>query len=210
MLFVCMVYINDIWRSTSMTYSVFYYGKMGSGKTLRAVIDAYLDYKSGREIWSNIKSLKIPQKYIETMDLISIVLNPDYDLSNIPPKTLILDETHTQADSRISSSFVNRNLSYFISQCRKFGFNVIYVSQFIGGYDVRLRQLTDEITRCVRIQDSLENPIAFEYITWSVELQRITNRYKIPVEVAKEFYKLYNTYERIRPVEQIIEVGESN
>lgn len=185
---------------TDNPYSCFYYGDVGSGKTLRAVMDAYFDFCSGRQIWSNIDTLKLPQVYITAYDLINIIIDPNINISNEPAKTLIIDETHTQADSRTSSSWINRHLTYFFSQSRKMGFNVIYVSQFLTGYDIRMRQLTKEVIRCIRKTNRDGDLTGFEYVVWDTIDQKLTKRYTIPTQLAQWFYQLYDTYGKIRPI----------
>jgi zonular occludens toxin Zot len=183
--------------------STFYFGKTGSGKTLHTAIDALIDCLNGREIFSNMTFYHIPYKKIDLIDMVDAVIDNKNDFTDNKPKTLILDEIQTLMDSRRSASRSNVDFSLFISQCRKRGFNVIYTSQYLNGADIRLRQLTDKLVWCVPVYKSGDELKGFKYIKFDV----MTGRYKIQFireSIAKIFYKFYNTYEVVRPVEEYV------
>lgn len=195
-----MVYIA-IW-SVDLK-SVFYFGKTGSGKTLHTAIDALVDMLNGREIYSNMTFYHIPYTKIDLIDMVDAVIDNKNDFTDNSPKTLILDEIQTLMDSRRSASRSNIDFSLFISQCRKRGFNVIYTSQYLNGADIRLRQLTDKLVWCMPVYKSGDELKGFKYIKFDV----MTGKYKIQFireSLAKVFYKFYNTYEVIRPVEEYV------
>lgn len=196
-----MVY-PDIW-SVDLK-SVFYFGKTGSGKTLHTAIDALVDMLNGREIYSNMTFYHIPYTKIDLIDMVDAVIDNKNDFTDNSPKTLILDEIQTLMDSRRSASRSNIDFSLFISQCRKRGFNVIYTSQYLNGADIRLRQLTDKLVWCMPVYKSGDELKGFKYIKFDV----MTGKYKIQFireSLAKVFYKFYNTYEVIRPVEEYVQ-----
>lgn len=184
--------------------SVFYFGKTGSGKTLHTTIDALVDMLNGREIYSNMTFYHIPYTKIDLIDMVDAVIDNKNDFTDNSPKTLILDEIQTLMDSRRSASRSNIDFSLFISQCRKRGFNVIYTSQYLNGADIRLRQLTDKLVWCMPVYKSGDELKGFKYIKFDV----MTGKYKIQFirePLAKVFYKFYNTYEVIRPVEEYVQ-----
>lgn len=166
---------------------------------------ALKDFMFGREIYGNLHLKLIPYHHIEIPDLIEMVIKKEVD-SN--PKTLILDEIQTAFDGRRSSSQQNINLSIFVSQCRKRGFNIIYTSQFITGADPRMRLLTDKLVRCIAVKDindvglgDIENPEPKKLIYISTDPQDPIKfkRKTLKRDTFRQFYKFYNTYEVIRP-----------
>jgi zonular occludens toxin Zot len=195
--------------------SKFFYGATGSGKTLNMVKEGVRDAMLGRIIYSNMKGIKnMPYYYIDLEDLILMVQNEELDVNDETPKSLLLDEIHTMFDGRRSSSRANIDFSVFISQCRKRRFNVYYTSQWITGADNRIRTLTNELIRCVPYIDvydygygdvSTPEPIAIEKRIMQVaDLQSGFMKPKIKKESRwrnRPFYKYYDTFEVIRPVE---------
>lgn len=194
--------------------SKFFYGQTGSGKTLSVVKEVVKDYLLGRDIYGNLDSLKIPYYKVDLEDLILMVSNEELDTNDEKPKSLLLDEIHTMFDGRRSSSRHNIDFSAFISQCRKRRFNVYYTSQWISGADTRIRTLTSELIRCIphiNYNDvgygdiSTPEPIAIEHrimdITDLMEGNNRVRRKVYPRWRNRPFYKFYDTYEVIRPVE---------
>ena len=166
---------------------------------------AVRDFMFGRQIYGNLHFKLIPYTYIEIPDLIDMVLHKEIDNT---PKTLILDEIHTAFDGRRSSSRQNINLSHFVSQCRKRGFNIIYTSQFITGADPRMRVLTDKLVQCIpsfNLNDvgygDLENPepTKITYLSTHPQYPDKIKKKTIKRDVLRHFYDFYNTYEIIRP-----------
>lgn len=197
--------------------SIFFTGQTGSGKTLGMIKRGVRDFILGRKLYSNMKGIKnLPYYYVDLEDLILMVQNEELDLNDPTPKSLMLDEIHTMFDGRRSSSRENIDFSLFISQCRKRRFNVYYTSQWITGADPRIRTLTNEFVRCIAHFDindigygSLDEPepIALEHISSNVlEMQENPHNYRrkrklFPRWRNRPFYKYYDTFEVIRPVE---------
>jgi len=197
--------------------SKFFSGQTGTGKTHGMIKEGVKDYILGRILFSNMQSIKnIPYYYVDLEDLILMVQDEQLDLVDNRPKTLMLDEIHTMFDGRRSASRENIDFSIFISQCRKRRFNVYYTSQWITGADSRIRTLTNELIRCFAhysLKDvglgtlSEPEPIALEQITSNViDMQENPNSYKrrrkiFPRWRNRPFYKFYDTFEVIRPVE---------
>lgn len=197
--------------------SKFFTGQTGSGKTHGMIKQGVKDFILGRVLFSNMQKIKnLPYYYVDLEDLILMVQNEELDLVDARPKTLMLDEIHTMFDGRRSSSRENIDFSLFISQCRKRHFNVYYTSQWITGADPRIRTLTQEFVRCFghySINDiglgTIEEPeaIALEQITSNViDMQENPTSYKRKRKIYprwrnRPFYKFYDTFEVIRPVE---------
>lgn len=155
---------------------------------------------SGRQIFSNMTFYHFPYTKVDLDDMVNAVIDNESDVIDSSPKTLILDEIQTLMDSRKSTRSSNIDFSLFISQCRKRGFNVIYTSQYLNGADIRLRQLTDKLIWCMPVYKTGDTLKGFKYVKFDVQ----TGQYKIQFikeSLAKIFYKFYNTYEVIRPVE---------
>jgi len=175
----------------------FYTGKLGSGKTIAMVIDAFLAYYGGSILLSNMKELKLKNFYFRVDDALALMdmLNPERKY------TFILDEASGEADNRDFFSLKNKKFSKFISQARKRNIDVIYASPWISSVEKRLRELTDYIVRCKAIRDpNDDNPktnlIGLYYRKYDVEEERM-KRYYISAQTAKFFYKYYNTKEFI-------------
>jgi hypothetical protein len=195
--------------------SKFFSGITGSGKTLSMVKEGVKDVILGRTVYSNMKKIKnMPYYYVDMEDLILMVQNEELDVDDTRPKSLLLDEIHTMFDGRRSQSRDNIDFSLFISQCRKRRFNVYYTSQWISGADTRLRTLTSEWIMCIPHIDpndfglgdaSTPEPIRIEKRIINVqELQAGIKKVKIKYEPRwrmRPFYKFYDTYEVIRPIE---------
>ena len=169
----------------------------------------------GRTVFSNMVSLTFPYYYVDLEQLIEMVSNEQLDVNDDRPKTLMLDEIHTMFDGRRSSSRENIDFSVFVSQCRKRKFNVYYTSQWISGADTRIRTLTSELIRCIprlNYNDvgmgdySTPEPTAIEHRIMDItdlmlgEVKKIKKRI-YPRWRIRPFYKFYDTYEVVRPVE---------
>ena len=199
---------------------ILFWGNRGTGKTLAMILETLLDWYNGHEIWSNtplnsgfdtnfITRKKGNYHYIDTLDLIKESFSEN--LRGDTQRTCLIDETHTQADSRTSGSHINRQLVNFVTQARKRNFRILYSSQVLTGYDVRMRALTDRVVKCQPTIDpnnlgmgttNYPEPIQFNYITYiPSEEWRMENSWAIPRELARKLYPLYKTDAPIMPVE---------
>lgn len=199
----------------------FYCGKRGSGKTLHAVIDIWIDWFDGYEIYTNTPLHKaFDTNYatkesgnlhqIDAIDLIKMMLS-DKIPDTHTQKVCLLDEVKTQASSRGFSSFINRYLTDFISQARKRKFKMIYTDQVINAYDRWMRLMTDKLILCNGIVDfnnlglgdkEYPEPIIFEYAEIDMSEMSIDNPviYDIQRSTARKFYPLFKTREMIKPI----------
>ena len=101
-----------------------FYGYKDSGKTLGMVLFGYLLMLSGRKIIANIK-LSFPFEILNAVDLVK--LSP-----NLINSAILIDEIHMIADSRLSPSFANRSVGYFVLQSRHRDCDVLYTTQYGG------------------------------------------------------------------------------
>lgn len=177
----------------------FLQGHLGSGKSLRMVMQAYLDYYTGRILLANFHFKHLKYFYVRRSSLLEMLpqLNPDRSY------TLFLDEAQVEVDGRNFWKEDNKEFSYFIAQVRKRNINVYYASQWKKGAETRIRELTDYWTRCKAIRNNLDanpktNLLGFMYRKLSIEEDTV-QRYFIPVKVAEFFYKYYDTKEVITP-----------
>lgn len=164
-------------------------GRMGSGKTLSLVRYAYMYYRQGYKIYSNI-TLEFPHTKIGLQDLI------DYANANIylDKSIVILDEAHVFLDSRASASKKNRIISFFIVLTRKMGCNLFYTTQRYHQIDKRLRDNSDIVIQC-STKDYKGIKFTHNLIMYMLEFGIKT---RSDLFESRKFYGLYNTRELVR------------
>lgn len=201
----------------------FFWGKRGGTKTCRAMINMWLDWLVGSEMWANTwlhpafdRNTKTNErgnyKYIDAVDLIKLLLN-DALSTNMKPKTLLLDEMKSQASARDFTSFINKHLTNFVSQARKRNFTILYTDQILGAYDRWIRLMTERVTRCIPKFDyndlglgtlQYPEPISAQYVEISLiedDLDTEPNVYTLQRATLRNFYPLYKTERIVTPVE---------
>lgn len=166
-------------------------GLVGSGKTLFLVIMAYiLNFFDNRKILSNFFLKTDNYEYLNLDDFI------ENERDNI---IVFLDEAYTYLESRISMSNLNKAMSYMIFQSRKRDLDIYLTAQMFSSIDVRFREQTDVLVKCKRIINEEFN--GFKYIIINIA----NNKYKtllLPMNQAKTYFHLYNTYEIIPPYQK--------
>lgn len=166
------------------------YGYKGGGKTLACVVFAFLSYLSGKKIFSNIR-LSFPFEWLNAMDIVT--LSPKLNNSFV-----LIDEIHMLADSRLSSSYQNRAISYFFLQSRHRDCDIGYTTQMSGQCDIRIRKNTDVKIVCENLLIDSDNdgiPDIFrlvinDNIRRTTQIKRI---YGTPV------FKMYSSKEIVNP-----------
>lgn len=154
-------------------------GNIGSGKTLFLAI---IGKHSKRKIFSNFQlDLKLYNE-LEIIDLLNLE-------NNI---IVFIDEAYTWLESRTSMSTLNRYLSYIIFQSRKRNIDIYTTSQMFSSVDIRLRQQSDIIIECKRIDNG------FQY-TFRDSYQRKISTFILPYNKAKKYFPIYDTYEIVEP-----------
>lgn len=117
-------------------------GNIGDGKTLamtKFAKDEYVDL--GKTIFANYRLKQIPYEPLVFEEIMKrVIAGQPFQFFNA---ALFADEIHLWLDSRVSSSKMNRFLSYFLLQTGKLDVNLYYTTQDFGQVDKRLRHRTD-------------------------------------------------------------------
>jgi hypothetical protein len=172
-------------------------GNPRQGKTQGMIMTNYLDYLKGRTVYSyKLKptSYRFPFKVINVNDILSF---------DMPPGNLMLDEVHTLIDSR-NPTQLSRLLSYFWTQSGKRDVKLSYTAQLESMVDLRLREIagvvfkTQKVYSINRVQHK-KRIKGFRY--YKVEGEEYKNPKFVPIEKAKHYFDLYNTYQVIMPLE---------
>lgn len=123
-----------------ITIIIIYAGIVGSGKTLRAVIDGYQGYKRGENCYSN--------QYIEYS--YQLPLNW-YDYRYPFGSFLIIDEAQLKYNCR---NFNNKQkleqdekILAFLTMCRHYDIDILFITQSLSRLDVQIRELATIIYR---------------------------------------------------------------
>lgn len=168
-------------------------GRMGTGKTLSVVRYAYLYYKQGFTIYSNMK-LNFPHHFIGLQDLVNYA-NANI---NFEKSVIILDEAHVLLDSRLSGSKRNVVLTHLIVVSRHLGgsggCHIFYTSQYLHQVDKRLRANTDVLIKCSS-KDFRGEKYTMNLV---MIMQEFGMKVKRDVFKSSTYYGLYNTHELIK------------
>lgn len=106
-------------------------GRLGTGKTLGGVAEAYRDWYYGKTIYSNIP-LAFPHIPIRT----------PYDFIKIENGFLLGDELWSLADNRKSMSLLSDIVTILCIRSRRKEFDIYYTQQYLQ-IDKRIRFITD-------------------------------------------------------------------
>jgi len=180
----------------------FYYGTLGSGKTLHCVFDCYLAHRLGKKILTNAHLIGIPYTYFNLQDIVNEVYNPAFDTDE--QKFLFLDEISTICDAWNAANRQNKIVSDFFVQMRKRNIEMVYTTAYITGAVNRLRELTDLFVRCEsKTRHGESEPYEFKFHWVDIAQLRLLGREgarKIrhgtqtwPVALASLFYPYYRT-----------------
>lgn len=125
-------------KYSSLGNVVGYYGSVGSGRTLGAVIQIVKELKSGKYdgVLSTLKLNDLPSE--------PLTLEALFTEGKIPcNKIIFIDNADiTWLDSRASMSKVNKLMSYFMYQSRKGNNKVIFTAIDPRNIDIRIRNQT--------------------------------------------------------------------
>jgi len=152
---------------------------LGGGKTLFMVERAYMKYRQGSRIFSNIK-LNFKYEKLTLKDII------DCKYEN---GVIVWDEIHINIGSRSSMSKKNIGVtSSFLSQIRKKNLEVYGTTQRIGKVDKRLRDECDFWYVCDRF---VRHGSGWEKVKHNQNLDK-----NIPILVRVKVTKMYDMTER--------------
>jgi len=159
------------------------HGRIGNGKTLLLV---YFSTKLKRLIYSNFK-LDLP-------NFRPFVLSK---LSELPTNiNVFLDEGYILSESRRSSSNLNLIMTYIYNQSRKTKRDIYITSQLYSAIDKRFRLQANIIINCDKVNGN------FFYTITNKETGQRTVKC-ISKEFSQKLFKLYDTYEIIKPINDI-------
>lgn len=106
-------------------------GRLGKGKTLSGVIEAYKDYCEGKKIFSNM-----------WLDFEHLPIKTPYDFIDMNDGFFLGDELWHMADNRKSMSLLSDVVTILLLRSRHRDFDVFYTQQFLQ-IDIRIRYITD-------------------------------------------------------------------
>lgn len=164
-----------------------YLGRRGSGKTLSMVKDAYIEYKRGRRIISNMQGLPFAE-YMTNQQILSIDKN-----SNIYNAVILIDEAQIFFDSRRSMKKENIYFSNFVQQIRKRNIILLLTTQFANAIEKRLRDHTDIVAKVKFIEKYKLCKVKY------IDITSIEDEYaEVPSQVeivydARSIFGLYDT-----------------
>ena len=164
-----------------MLYAIL--GEFGSGKTLYEVLMAC---SSKRDVLGNFTLRLDNYTKIDPIDLKDLGFN----------KLVLLDEIYLWLESRVSSSFINRYLTYILLQCRHRTIDVYGTLQLFSSVDIRFRATVHRIVKCRRVfngnNDSDLWDFRYDIInTYSGKIRTFILKYKDAIK----YFSLYETYE---------------
>jgi hypothetical protein len=164
-------------------------GDLGSGKTLGTVLFARSLSKI-EPVLSNFK-INFPNcSLVEPQQLITM----KYEKALV-----ILDEAYGWLESRVSSSKVNRYMSYVLFQSRKRGLDIMLTEQVPSSIDLRFEYLYQMIVNCEEV------PKGFRYTF--IPRRHEPKSFFFPLDYAEKLYDKYETLELVEPL-GMEEIGE--
>lgn len=160
-------------------------GKMGSGKTLSMTILSQFFKLQGLDVYANY-----------TLEG-SKPLKKANDILKIENGIVSLDEFWITMDSRSWKN--NVFLTHWINQTRKKNLIVMYTTQTFRQIDIRVRNATDYLIFCERI-DSVITPPYHRLSIVCNATQSLIKTIKITKRNASAFFHFYNSFEVLKPL----------
>ena len=158
-------------------------GAKGSGKTLFATRMAI---NSKRDVYANYWIDIENYKPLEIMDFIDLPNNVD----------VMIDEGYTWLESRTSSFFLNRFLSYILWQSRKRTIDIYLTAQRFRSLDLRFRDESDILVKCKTRLDLEKDDFKYA-ILWVAENKE--KHFTLSYKDAKKYFDKFDTYEIVEP-----------
>lgn len=159
-------------------------GDRGSGKTIFLTEIAVITSRTNKQIVSNY-NLKLLE------NIIPFHIKDIYD-EKYRKCLILIDEAYLFADSRRSQSQSNLLLSYLALQSRKLQSDLYFALIKEFELDIRLREEIDVFIYPVFVED-----LGFLYTIVDVKSKNQKQLF-IPLDMAKKFYKYYDTYEIVK------------
>lgn len=165
-------------------------GDFGTGKTLYL---SMAGVSSKYDILGNFTLLLDNYTKIDPIDLQNFGFQ----------KTILLDELYLWLDSRVSSSYRNRFITYILLQCRHRDIEVYGSLQMFMTADVRFRDMVNRIIYCSR---KYKSGIEREFQDFRFEELNTYNgkekRWTLSYEKAKPYFEIFNTKEIMEAEDQ--------
>lgn len=163
-------------------------GDLGSGKTGLVTAMAGDAVRAGVPVFSNYN---IRWRGCEKF-FVSDLLNVDVDKGFIA-----CDEVYTLAESRISSSKLNRFFSYFLFQSRKLHVDVESTAQLESTVDLRLVGLANLVVLCE--YDVLKRRFNYTFVKNGLKV-RVSKRFVSFDWMMEHVFPFYDTDEVVNPL----------
>ena len=158
-------------------------GNKGSGKSYLLMRFAL---QSKRDVFSNFR-IDIPNyKPLDVIDFIDLPNDVD----------VFIDEAYTWLESRTSSFFLNRFLSYILWQSRKRTIDIYMSAQRFRSLDLRFRDEADVIIKCDPRADLKRDDFVYTFL-WVADNKRA--KFRITYVDAKKYFANYDTVEIVEP-----------
>lgn len=212
-----------------MSEAVLLAGKRGSGKSLGAISMAQKYLKAGRTVATNLDIFieHLVPSYCTTRFFRLPDFPTESHLQLLPPGNpdptnekknglLILDEAATFLNSREWNGEGRQKVISWLVQSRKFGWDLLLISQHANLIDKQIREALIEIQGTVRRMDKIQVPLLsslYKYFTSEPlhfpQIHFVALRYGFQPDApvadrwywrGTEFHKCYDTLQRISPL----------
>ncbi|MFX1501183.1 MAG: hypothetical protein ACFFDH_09500 [Promethearchaeota archaeon] len=180
---------------TSMLWLVL--GDYRAGKTIRLVVEAFSEEYDNRKILTNFK-LKHPNA--------QQIFNP-LSLANLNNVLVLLDEMQNWFNSHNTFSLTNEFFTDFIHDCDKSNVDVFATSHRFMSNDIDFRIGCHRLIKCERIGfrdpriNRLDDTRDFRFTVFSMSTGKILYKDRLRYEIAKNYFDLYDTTERVKRLE---------
>ena len=168
-------------------------GDRGSGKTLFMTLEAFNQYRKGKQIYSNYKLTFPVLPNTKKPKIIPDDFFINFEKYNLKNVCMFLDEIYVYIDSRSSASNINKIMSYFFNQTRKTGVDLYYSTQFFSQVDKRLRFNTERFVIPKAVKD--KNKKLFIIVEICNRDLKVLSKYVVKAE---PIFSLYDTDEIIK------------
>jgi len=175
-------------------------GNVREGKTLLAVYLAWVlhnqnislipyDLLGHLPIYTNFKLSYPEARFVDVGDLL--------DLEGIRSGLMVMDEAYAWLESRVSSSSLNRYVSYFIFQSGKRGVDVVATAQLGSSIDLRFYDLAHIIV--LARKDVVKSQFVYQFaVRCGVSVRVVTKT--LSFVSAKLFWDDYDTGAPVAPL----------